>query len=333
MPMRRAVQLCPSLVIVRPRIHHYAEVSHQIREILNRFTPIIEPLSLDEAFLDVGPTSHLLGGAIEAGKAIKVAIRNELQLVASVGIAPNKFVAKIASDLKKPDAMVAVHEHEVQSFLDPLPIERIWGVGGKTASVFRKYGICTIRDLRGVTHDTLTALFGNMAEHYASLASGVDARKVVPDRECKSISSETTFSKDIVDRYCLESQLIDLVESVARRLRNHELKGRGIELKLRYSDFSTFSRSMTLREPTDLTDVLLQAGLTLFQTKLPTLQAPVRLLGFGVSQLVSPDTRQLTLFDEDSYAKRERLDSVTDQIKDRFGKAAIQRGGAKRKPS
>jgi DNA polymerase IV len=331
MPMQTAKRLCPALVIVRTRIQHYANVSSQIREILNRFTPVIEPLSLDEAFLDVRATAHLFGNAVAIGHAIKQAIRSELGLIASVGIGPNKFVAKIASDLKKPDSLVNVKENDVQDFLDPLPIDRIWGVGGKTATIFRKFGILTIRDLRGVPKETLRALFGNAADHYASLACGQDARNVVSDRDCKSVSSETTFSHDILDLYCLESQLVGLVESVARRLRHHELKGRCIELKMRYSDFTTFSRSMTLSEPTDGTDVLLNAGLELFRTKVGALQAPVRLLGFGVSHLRVADMRQMTLFDEESHAKHESLDSVTDQIQDRFGKSAIQRGGAKSK--
>ena len=197
MPAVTARRLCPQGIYLPPRIDYYAEVSRQIRDIFERFTPLVEPLSLDEAFLDVTGSENLFGPAVEIGRQIKQAIRQELRLVVSVGVAPNKFLAKIASDLKKPDALVVVEPDKVQEFLDPLPVERLWGVGKQSSKVFQRLGIRTIGQLRQCPLDVLQARFGSSGEHLWNLAHGRDDRPVVPEREAKSISNETTFEHDI----------------------------------------------------------------------------------------------------------------------------------------
>lgn len=329
MAMRKAVQLCPSLAIVRPRIDFYAKVSQDIRAIFTEFTPYVEPLSLDEAFLDVTATAHLFGCPETIGRSIKEQIKSQLRLIASVGIGPNKFIAKIASDLRKPDAFVVVREDEISDFLDPLPIERVWGVGKVTSAAFRRLSIRTIGELRRLDLETLRMLFGNSAEHYWSLSRGLDARKVTPDREAKSISSETTFPVDIEDRDALADYLVHLVESVSRRLRNHQLQGRGIEVKVRYSDFQSIFRSVTLPLATNVTSELLEAARKLFLSKIPDDGKSVRLLGFGVQHFDHSELKQMSLFDEDVRQRDRKLDAVTDNIAEKFGSAALRRGGKK----
>ena len=224
MPSVVAHRLCPQGVYLPPRISYYAEVSRQIRDIFERFTPLVEPLSLDEAFLDVTGSEQLFGPAAEIGRKIKQAVRKETGLVVSVGVAPNKFLAKIASDLKKPDGFMVVEPEHVQEFLDPLPVERLWGVGKQGSKVFQRLGIRTIGQLRQWPIDTLISRFGSQGEHLWQLAHGIDDDPVVPEREAKSISHETTFEQDIDDLDVLRAWLVDLTEQVAWRLRRHGLR-------------------------------------------------------------------------------------------------------------
>ena len=322
----QAKRLCPHAVVIPPRIDYYAEVSQQIRDIFEQFTPLVEPLSLDEAFLDASGTESLFGSSAEIGRQIKHRIRSELRLVASVGVAPNKFVAKIASDLKKPDGFCVVESGDVQSFLDPLPVGRLWGVGKMTSQVFESLAIRTIGQLRLLPLETLGTIFGSAGEHYWQLAHGVDHRQVVPDREAKSISNETTFAADISDLEVLRAWLVDLVEQVARRLRRHDIRGRTIELKVRFADFKTISRSLTLAEPTNITQELLDAGIELLTKRLPPRHLPVRLLGFGVQKFADAGRSQQQLFDQPERERHQELDRVTDQITAKFGKSALHRG-------
>jgi DNA polymerase-4 len=326
MAAARAKQLCPHAVFIKTRMDRYAAVSRQIREIFERFTPLVEPLSLDEAFLDATGSEAIFGPSAEIGRQIKQLIRDELDLVASVGVAPNKFLAKIASDLKKPDGFVVVEPGEIQAFLDPLPVGRLWGVGKVTGRVFERLAIRTIGQLRQMPLDTLNKLFGSSGEHYWQLAHGIDNRRVVPDREAKSISNETTFTEDIVDMEVLRAWLVNLVEQVARRLRQHDLRGRTVELKVRFADFKTISRSLTLMEPTCITQELLEAGVELLTQRLPSRHLPIRLLGFGVSKLDASVNVQQQLFDQPDRERNKDLDRVADQITEKFGKLAIRRG-------
>ena len=326
MPAVTARRLCPQAVFLPVRMDHYARVSQQIRAIFEQFTPLIEPLSLDEAFLDATGSESIFGPSAEIGRQIKQRIRTELKLIASVGAAPNKFVAKIASDLKKPDGFCVVEPKEVQSFLDPLPVGRLWGVGKVTGQVFERLAIRTIGQLRRMPLDSLNDLFGSSGEHYWQLAQGIDHRQVVPDREAKSISNETTFAEDIADREVLRAWLVDLVEQVARRLRRHDIKGRTVELKVRFADFKTISRSLTLAEPSNVTQELLDAAIELLTTRLPPRHLPVRLLGFGVTKLDDSGISQQQLFDQPVRERHRELDRVADQITAKFGKLAIRRG-------
>jgi len=321
----RAKQLCPHAVFIRPRIDHYAAVSQQIRHVFEEFTPLIEPLSLDEAFLDVTGSESLLGPASQMGLQIKKLIRDRLSLTASVGVAPNKFIAKIASDLKKPDGFVVVTSDQIQDFLDPLPVGRIWGVGKVTEQVFKRFAIATIGQLRQLSRESLKDLFGASGEHYWQLSHGIDNRSVVPDREAKSISNETTFSEDITDLEDLKAWLVTLVEQVSRRLRNHDRLGRTVELKIRFSDFKSLTRSLTLNSSTNITCELLAAGLELLCNRIPKNHLPIRLIGFGVSHLDQPGMMQLQLFDETEREQQRSLDKVADEIAKKFGKHALHR--------
>jgi DNA polymerase-4 len=328
MPAVTAHRLCPQGVFLPPRIDYYAEVSSQIRTIFERFTPLVEPLSLDEAFLDVTGSEHLFGPAIEIGRQIKQTIRQELRLVASVGVAPNKFLAKIASDLKKPDALVVVESDKVQEFLDPLPVERLWGVGKQSSKVFERLGIRTIGQLRQWPLDVLQSRFGSNGEYLWQLAHGIDDRPVVPEREAKSISHETTFEQDISELAVLRSWLLELTEQVGWRLRRHGLRGRTVQLKVRFADFSLITRSQTLVEPTDITQELWNAADEMLCHKLPIGHLPVRLLGMGVSSIDDSGVVQGLLFDQEDRKRQSRLDTVADQLKYRFGTEALRRGSS-----
>jgi DNA polymerase-4 len=327
-----ARRLCPHAVVIRPRMDKYAAESRRIRDIFEQFTPLVEPLSLDEAFLDVSGSASIFGlnvprdPSAEIGRMIKRRIRAEVGLVASVGVAPNKFLAKIASDVDKPDGFVVVEQDGVQAFLDPLPVGRLWGVGKVTGRTFERLGIRTIGQLRLLPAETLTTLFGSSGDHYYRLAHGIDERRVVPDREAKSISNETTFAADIDDPELLRAWLAELVDQTARRLRRHELKGRTVDIKVRFADFKTITRAVTLARPTNITQELLDAALTLLTERLPANRLPVRLLGFGVTGFDQSGTVQRELFDEPERDKLKSLDAVADKIAAKFGKGALRRG-------
>ncbi len=331
MPTARALRLCPEAVFLPVRMDLYAAVSRQIRAIFGRYTPLVEPLSLDEAFLDVTESRTLFGPAADIARAIKRDIREELQLVASVGVAPNKFLAKIASDLDKPDGFVEVPADGVQDFLDPLPASRVWGVGKATCAELERYGIRTIADLRRQPREWLVDRFGRFGERLHELAHGIDHRPVVPDSEAKSLSHETTFPVDVADRATLRARLLDLTEQVARRLRRHDRLARTVQLKLRLADFRSLTRSRTLPEPTDVTADLWQATAELFQATMARETRPVRLIGMGVHDLVDPVSEphvQGDLFAEPRRRRQREIDRLADAIQSRFGPDGIRRGGA-----
>jgi DNA polymerase-4 len=330
MPMARALRLCPQAVRIAPRVAVYAEVSQLIRDIFARFTPQIEPLSLDEAFLDVTACEKLFGGAESIAHAIKQAIRDELGLVASVGLAPNKFVAKIASDINKPDGYVVVAVDQVQNFLDPLPVSRLWGAGKATVAVFERMGIRTIAQLRRQSESWLSAHFGRHGEHLWQLAHGIDNREVISDAQAKSISHETTFAEDLNDKETLEAWLLHLTEQVAWRLRRADLLGRTVQLKLRYPDFKTITRSHTLIEATASTDSLWQIVRQLLRDNWPGSPA-IRLIGMGVTGLAHPEEQHMVQADLFTPAtpQKTKVDTLTDEINARFGPSTLQRGRSK----
>lgn len=326
MPTATALRLCPQALVIRPRFERYAEVSRQVFEILESASPLVEPLSIDEAFLDVTGSLRLLGSAVEIARSIKRRIHATTGLTASVGVAPNKFVAKLASDHRKPDGLVVVAPDEVQAFLDPLPIGRLWGVGKATQPRFAALGVQTFADVRRMSEAQLKGVFGEAGTRFYALVRGLDDRPVVPDREAKSISHETTFASDIADVETLRHILLHQMEHVAGRLRRHGLLARTVTLKVRSAEFVTLTRRMTLDQSTDCTEMLWQAVAQLFDTwaRQPR-RRPVRLLGAGVAQLSDGSGRQLALFENADETRQRRLDHTVDEIRARFGAAAIAR--------
>jgi DNA polymerase-4 len=324
MPTVTARRLCPDGVFLPVRMAHYAQISRQIREILLSFTPLVEPLSLDEAFLDVHGCEGLFGPGPEIARKIKERIRAETELVASVGVAPNKFLAKLAGDLGKPDGLTVVPADHVTEFLAPLPVGRLWGVGAKAEKRLHALGVRTVGQLAALPEDVLASHFGESGRHLWELAHGRDDRAVVPDREAKSISSETTFAHDLDDADTLRGILLDQVEQVARRLRQHGLRARTIDLKLRSSDFRTRNRSLSLADPSDVTDEIWQAASTLFERALTPDVLPVRLLGVGATKLTSSTAVQRSLFDDD----RQRQRAVDKAVERSASNSAAGRSGA-----
>ncbi len=324
MPMFQASKQCPNLHILPVNMPLYIEVSRQIHEIFHRYTPEIEPLSLDEAFLDVSGSLKLFGSATKIAQKIKQDIKNELNLVVSAGIAPNKFVAKIASDIEKPDGFVVVKKEDIQVFLDPLPIKRIWGVGKKMEIQLNNYGITTIKDIRSQSQRWLIDRLGKHGDHIYRLANGQDKRAVISDARAKSISSENTFTEDISNKETLVAYLSYMTEQVAARLREKNRKGKTVNLKIRFHDFTTIVRSKTLRQSSNQTETLWQVVKTLLSNALPVGNVSVRLLGIGVSNFTNDTSYQTDLFSEEK--KHDELDDISDEINQRFGKFKIHRG-------
>jgi len=326
MPMSQAVRLCPDAIVLPVRMKRYTELSQQIHAIFQQFTPQIEPISLDEAFLDVTGSIRLFGSAEKIGRAVKDQIREQLGLVASVGIADNKFLAKLASDLDKPDGFVVIAEKNRQQTLDPLSVSRIWGVGKVTEKALRSKGINTIKQLREAPPEILRSIFGEQISHILRLDRGVDNREVESGREAKSISSEQTFATDISDKDILLDVLLSQVEDVAQRLRINMLEAKTITLKLRYEDFRTITRSSTFDHPTNVTKILWQEAEQVFLKWHKKSPGTLRLLGFGVFGLQKAGNGQHELFSEPELEKQKRLDEVFDKIRNKFGHDALRRG-------
>jgi DNA polymerase-4 len=333
MPIATARRLCPRGVFVPVRMHHYGEISRQLRAIFLSFTPLVEPLSLDEAFLDVRGCEGLFGPAPQIARQIKKRIRAETGLVASVGVAPNKYLAKLASDFGKPDGFVVLPPDKVKGFLSPLPVCRIWGVGAKGEKRLHVMGVYTIGQIAALPEKVLSDRFGEMGRHIWHLANGQDERFVVPDREAKSISTETTFAHDIGDRNILRVWLLDLVDHLASRLRHEEIWARTIDVKLRSSDFHTVTHSATLAEATNLTNILWKAAAEVFERSLVRELLPVRLLGVGATKLTRQPISQGNLFEENLHPRESVLDHTIDTIRSQFGSGSIQRGSLIDRPA
>jgi DNA polymerase-4 len=326
MPMSQAVRLCPNAIVLPVRMKRYVELSQQIHAIFEKFTPQIEPISLDEAFLDVTGSLQLFGSSEKIGIDIKHQIKEQLNLVASVGIATNKFLAKLASDLDKPDGFVVITEENKQQILDPLPVSKIWGVGKVTEKALKSKGINTIGQLRKAPIDTLRSILGDQAPHMLRLVQGIDNREVESSREAKSISNEQTFATDITDKNILLNVLLNQVEDVAQRLRTNDLEARTITLKLRYDDFRTITRSNTFDHPTNTTKILWQEAKEVFLKWHKKSAGALRLLGFGASGLLEAGSGQHQLFSEPDHGKQKRLDEAFDRIREKFGHDALRRG-------
>ena len=325
MSSKVALQKCPDLVFVKGRMEHYAAVSRQIRDIFFNYTSLVEPLSLDEAFLDVGGCERLFGDALTIASAIKKEIRDETNLIASAGVAPNKYLAKIASDFEKPDGLTYVDPNGIQEFLDPLPISRVWGIGPATEKKFTRLGVSNVQQLRSLSLERLQRELGINGDHFYKLSRGIDDRAVVPDRVAKSVSHEKTFPTDIFDQDVLLAWLLELTDQVGRRLRRHEIFGKTVKLKYRYDDFETLARSKTI-PATNTTQTLFETAAELINGIDRNPQRGVRLIGMGVANLVRQAPRQLSLFDQEDKDKQCRVDHLSDAIRDKFGNAKLHRG-------
>jgi DNA polymerase-4 len=319
---------CPQGIFVAPRMEHYARESAAIFELFKRYTPLVEPLSLDEAFLDVTGSQALFGTGEEIAGKLKRDVAENTGLCVSVGVAACKFVAKVASDLDKPDGLVVVAEGGESAFLAPLPVSRLWGAGPAVQQRCRGLGLETIGDMQGLEQAELQRAFGSAAGgHFHRLCRGLDPREVVPDREARSVSHEQTFAEDLQTWDACRSVLLKQSEQVGRRLRRGGLRAWTVRLKARYPDFTTFSRQSRLTVPVD-DDLAIYRTADQLLAGLWTGVPGIRLLGVGVADLVSAGgQRQIGLFESDT-GKSAKLLKAMDSIRDRFGDDAIRHGGA-----
>jgi DNA polymerase-4 len=332
MPVREALRRCPEAVCVPPRIGHYAAVSEQIFAVFREFTPLVQGLSLDEAFLDVTAGIGALGDAERVAREIKRLVRERTGLTASVGVAPNKLVAKIASDLRKPDGLVVVRPDEVRALLDPLPIRKLFGLGEKTAPKVEALGIRTLGELRVASAARLRPVFGRYTERVQQRAAGVDDRPVVPDRDEKQISAEETFDVDIADHARLRAEIVRLADKAGARLRSRQLLAGCVTVKIRRKDFTTFSRQRHIEPPTQETRVIASVATALLDAWLASQpRAALRLLGVGVSDLT--EQRQVDLFVVQESRRNRQLDAAVDGIRARFGRTALARASSLESPA
>lgn len=282
MSSKQALQLCPHAVFVRPRFAVYKEVSKHIREIFSRYTDLIEPLSLDEAYLDVTEDKPGIGSAIEIAQQIKQAIQDELQLTASAGVSINKFVAKIASDINKPNGLKFIGPSAIEAFMEQLPVEKFHGVGKVTAEKMKKIGLHTGADLKQLTEDELVKHFGKAGRFYYQIVRGIDNRPVQPHRETKSMGAEDTFAYDLTEPEEMHAELDKIAQTVADRLARYNLKGRTVTLKVKYSDFKQITRNHSFVTPVGDADTLSGTAKRLLAATNPE-EVKIRLLGISVS--------------------------------------------------
>jgi DNA polymerase-4 len=320
MPLRQAGRLCPHGIFVPVDGTKYLAVSRDVMAVLRRFTPLVEPISIDEAFLDVTGSAKLFGDGETIGRRIKAAVHDEIGLTISVGVATTKLVAKVASDLQKPDGLVVVPPGEEAAFLSPLPITRLWGVGAKSAVALAEYGVRTIGDLAGLPADLLVRRFGKHGASLGDRARGLDADPVAGRDPAKSIGHEHTFDVDTSDREVIERTILGMAEGVAGRLRDSKVKASTVTVKIRDSSFRTITRQRTMPEPTDLTDPIFRTALELARPEVRGLR--IRLLGVTASGLGERD--QLSLFAADD-PRRRRVVEAADSVRHRFGERAITR--------
>lgn len=322
MPMVEARRRCPQGVFLTGNYDKYSKVSRQIMEILSEFSPVIEPLSIDEAFLDMTGTEWLYPDIEAVAKQVKERIKSELGLIASVGVAPNKFLAKLASDLEKPNGLVIITQDEAEKRLKDLPVSRLWGVGATTAASLNKVGIHTIGQLAQTDCAVLEKHCGKLAYELHKLAHGLDDRPVISQHQPKSIGKETTFEVDISSRQQIEAELLLLAEKVGWRLRRYGYSARTIMLKVRFASFRTITRSKTLPEPTNFDEVIYKIVQEIWQNTAMT--EGVRLLGISTANL-QVGCCQISLFNEENE-KRQALYNTVDKLKERFGEDIVTKG-------
>ena len=323
MPMATAHRLCPQAIYVQGRYGRYQEVSREIRKIFQEFSPLVEPLSIDEAFLDLTGMEALAGDVYALGPKIKQAIRKRTGLTASVGLAPNKFLAKLASDLRKPDGMVVIRPEEAAALIAPLPVGRIFGLGQRSVAALERMGIRTIGQLAACNPRLLRPLLGKNAEEIRDRARGLDSRPVVPDEQRKSLGKENTFPVDLVGMETCLGALWDLCQQVGWRLRCAGLSGCTVTLKVKTGAFQLLTRSRTVEEPLSQDEELMEQIRLLAQQL--SWNQPVRLLGVSVSHLVPAGSQSLALDDE----RRQKRNQALDALKQRFGEDIIRKGWGK----
>ncbi|PIE71650.1 MAG: DNA polymerase IV [Deltaproteobacteria bacterium] len=327
MPIFQARKRCPDAIYVTPRMAHYAGISRQVMACLARYSPLVEPISIDEAYVDITGTKDLFGPPEMLARSIKRDILSQVGLTASIGIAPLKFLAKIASDLQKPDGLTLIRPSDVDAFIRDLPIQKVPGVGKRARVRFRRMGIRTLGEMRALSPDLVEKHFGKPGKRLLMLANGQDDRRVSPGSATQSISSEDTLSSDISDLDTLKRILLHQAEDVGWRLRKLGARGKTVQIKVKYDDFSIHTRSITLPEPVCTTESLHHAAVALLTRFSP--QQPVRLIGLGISGLIFTTAGcQGVLFPEPERQREQRwqpVDQTADAIISRFGKGAIQR--------
>ena len=336
MPISRAKKLCPDGIYVYPRMDRYKEVSHQIFSIMKEFTPHIEPLSIDEAFLEVSGMSTMYSGPKALGRAIKDRVFEETGLIISAGLAPNKFLAKLASDLDKPDGLVVIPYGREKEILAPLPIKRIWGVGPRTEKILKTGGFHLMRHIQALPDEScLIPLVGNQARRIWELANGIDDRPVETDRKIQSIGAEETYEEDLTDGSAIELEFRYFANRLSKRLRKRNLLGRTVSIKVRYDDFTTVSRQKRLDTPSDHEHVFFETALLLWnklmQDKTSGLTfmdppGPIRLLGLTVSGLDEEVPMQDSLFESPKNETENKLAGVLDSLESKFGETAVMSG-------
>jgi DNA polymerase-4 len=326
-PMATAMRLCPHGIFLPVRMSRYKEISRQVFEIFYRFTPLVEPLSIDEAFLDITGSIRLFGQPDEIAKEIKATVKAETGLTVSAGIAPSKFVAKIASDMDKPDGLTIVRPDRVREFLNPLPIEKMWGVGKAIQRALYQLNVLTFEDLSRAPVENLEQKFGKYGLKMHLLSMGIDNREVIPEHEAKSIGHEETFSQNILDIALARKELLALANKLARRMRQHGLTGKTLTLKVKYSDFVQVTRSTKVTKSTDDGPEIYTTACRLL-AKTAVGKRATRLLGISLSQLSHQGSAdQLSLFKPDKEdQKRRDLHTALDSLQEKFGERSIRPG-------
>jgi len=324
MPSSKARRLCPQAIFIRSHFSLYKDASAKFMKILGDFSPYIEPLGLDEAYLDVTGCEEPYGSPQKLALAIKERTYKELEITASVGIATCKVVAKIASDLCKPDGLLEIAPGEEQAFLNPLPVAKLPGVGKKTEQSLKEMGITTIGELASLPSDTIKRQVGATGAVLHSYARGIDDREVEAPGEAKSISQQLTFARDTLDRNFLEANLHNLCQEVCQELRSQNKRAKCVAIRLRYADFKTITRQVILREASNVTQVIFATAQQLLSKALAQQEKPIRLIGIRISSLVG-EGKQLPMFDSGTE-KPEHLDKAIDKIRRKYGSTAIKTG-------
>lgn len=323
MPSIQALKLCPNGIFIPPRMNYYLEESKKFIAILKNYSPKVQQISIDEAFLDLSHTQFLNGTPFQTGKKIKQQISNQLGLNISIGIAPNMSVAKIASDYCKPNGLLEIKNNELLTFLKPLPIEKIWGIGHKTQKILQKKKIRTVGQLAQFNKQEIYNLLGKNGIHIYQLANGIDKRELELKKEIKSLGHEETFQKDIINYNNINKNILEISQKVSRRLRLNKIQGRTINLKIKFSDFQTVSKSKTIKQATNFSNKIFDICQKLFYD-VKTNQKPIRLIGISVSNFRNNNNQQSLFQNQNKNDKEEKIYQALDLIKSKFGEESIR---------